>query len=296
MAKFGKLLKHILGLKTAGRRCTVFPDDRFLVSYPRSGNTWTRFLLANLLYPEREVGFANINRLFADPAVATNRYLTQLPRPRLLKSHEPFDHRIQRVVYLVRDPRDVALSEYYFNLKKRYIEPGFPLKQFVRRFIAGQTASYGSWGEHVGSWIGARYRHPSFHLVRYEDLISDPFRETTKIALFLGIPADMGRIRRAIERSSADEMRKLERQQFKFYTGTRNTRQDIPFVREAKSGGWEQNLPQTLAADIEAAWLPLMRFLGYELHDVGYELQDECAAADSLYACQSEAVEQLPVF
>jgi hypothetical protein len=91
-------------------------------------------------------------------------------------------------------------------------------------------------------------------------------------------------------------MRKLERQQFKFYTGTRNTRQDIPFVREAKSGGWEQNLPQTLAADIEAAWLPLMRFLGYELHDVGYELQDECAAADSLYACQSEAVEQLPVF
>jgi hypothetical protein len=36
-------------------------------------------------------------------------------------------------------------------------------------------------------------------------------------------------------------------------------------VREAKSGGWKQNLPRYLVDEIEVAWFPLMNFLGYEL-------------------------------
>jgi len=40
-----------------------------------------------------------------------------------MKSHEPFDVRFRKVIYLVRDPRDVAVSEYHFDLKKRYIDP-----------------------------------------------------------------------------------------------------------------------------------------------------------------------------
>ncbi|MGA2347505.1 MAG: hypothetical protein ABSF93_15935, partial [Candidatus Sulfotelmatobacter sp.] len=39
----------LTGRQIAGRGVTVFPDDIFLVSYPRSGNTWTRFLLGNLI-------------------------------------------------------------------------------------------------------------------------------------------------------------------------------------------------------------------------------------------------------
>ena len=32
------------------RDITIFPDDVFLTSYPRSGNTWTRFLVGNLVH------------------------------------------------------------------------------------------------------------------------------------------------------------------------------------------------------------------------------------------------------
>jgi hypothetical protein len=56
-------VKYALGLDLAGNNYTVYPDDTFLVSYPKSGNTWVRFLLANLIHPNEEVGFANINRL-----------------------------------------------------------------------------------------------------------------------------------------------------------------------------------------------------------------------------------------
>src|SRR5574337_435667 len=177
LAQIKYVVKYAFGLDQAGKRFTVYDDDTFLVSYPKSGNTWVRFLLANLLYPNETVGFANINRLLPAPGVSSKRFLKSLPRPRILKSHEPFDVRFRKVIYLVRDPRDVAVSEYFFSLKKRYIGQDVSLDQFAKRFIAGETASYGSWWEHAASWIGARNGNPRFLLVRYEDLLSDSMRE-----------------------------------------------------------------------------------------------------------------------
>jgi hypothetical protein len=266
---FGQLkyaAKYALGRDLAGKHYTVYPDDTFLVSYPKSGNTWVRFLLANLIHPNETVGFANINQLLPAPGVLSKRFLKTLPRPRILKSHEPFDVRFRKVIYLVRDPRDVAVSEYYFDRKKRYIAPEMTLEQFIKPFLAGETSSYGSWWEHAASWIGPRYGNPAFLLVRYEDLLTDPIGKTAKIAEFLGIKADEERLRAAVERSSADRMRKLEQQDADKWTGTKNTRKEIPFVRAAKSGGWKESLPRPLVEEIEVAWFPLMNFLGYELH------------------------------
>ncbi len=265
LGQFKYAVKYVLGLDRAGRHYTVFPDDTFLVSYPKSGNTWVRFLLANLMYPNEAVGFANINRLLPAPGVLSKRFLRSLPRPRVLKSHEPFDVRFRKVIYLVRDPRDVAVSEYHFDLKKRYIEPDVTLERFVKRFIAGETSSYGSWWEHAASWIAARQDNPSFLLVRYEDLLEDSIGETRKIAEFLGIQADNERLQAAVDRSSADRMRTLEKQQADQWTGTKGTRKEIPFVRAAKSGGWKETLPRQSAEEIEVAWAPLLSFLGYEL-------------------------------
>ena len=42
--------KRALGLHHPGRNLDVWPDDVFILSYPKSGNTWTRFLIANLVY------------------------------------------------------------------------------------------------------------------------------------------------------------------------------------------------------------------------------------------------------
>jgi hypothetical protein len=182
-----------------------------------------------------------------------------------MKSHEPFDVRFKKVIYLVRDPRDVAVSEYYFDLKKRYVAADTTLEQFIKLFVAGTSSGYGSWWEHVASWIGPRNGNPNFLVVRYEDLLAEPVVETAKIAEFLGIKADEERLRTAVERSSADRMRKIEKQDADKWTGTKNTRKEIPFVRAAKSGGWKESLPSALVEEIEVAWFPLMNFLGYEL-------------------------------
>ena len=258
-------VKYLLGLDKAGNRFTVFPDDTFLVSYPKSGNTWVRFLLANLIYPNEAVGFADINHLLPSPDVLSRRFLKKLPRPRILKSHEPYDRRFRKVIYLVRDPRDVVISEYHFNLKKRYIAPEVSLEEFGRRFLLGTTSSYCSWWEHTASWIGARRGNPEFLLVRYEDLLSNSIDETGRIAKFLNLSTETERLQNAVERSSANRMRELEKKQADQWTGTKNTRLEIPFVREAKAGGWKKSLPSALAEQIETAWAPMLQFLGYEL-------------------------------
>src|SRR5579864_8393908 len=201
---------YLLGTDIAGRNLKVFPDDIFIASYPRSGNTWTRFLLANLMHPERPVTFSNIETLIPDASALSSRQLKRVPRPRLIKTHEYFEPRYRKVIYLVRDPRDVVLSLYNFRRMYRSVDDSYPIEQYVaERFLPGDLDV--SWGEHVGSWLGTRMNRPGFLLVRYEDLLQDPTRELGRMAGFLGTAANTEALTQAIERSSANRLRELEK-------------------------------------------------------------------------------------
>src|SRR6266566_2478113 len=105
--------------QAAARGLTVYPDDTFLVSFPRSGNTWTRFLVCNLVNPDDPVTFVGIESRIPEIYDVPDRILRRFPRPRIIKSHESFDPRYRKVIYIVRDPRDVAVSYYEFQLKRR---------------------------------------------------------------------------------------------------------------------------------------------------------------------------------
>ena len=255
----------MLGTSRGGRNFEIFPDDTFLVSYPKSGNTWTRFLVANLLRAEEPVTFANIESIVPDNVKNTRRELARIPRPRIVKSHEYFDCRYKKVIYIVRDPRDIVVSYYHYHLKTRVIEDGFSLEQSVGRFLRGEVDAYASWNENVLSWLATRGDSPNFLLLRYEDMMADPVTELRKIAAFLGLERSEEQLARAIERSSADRMRELEKKEADVWINTKKTRKDIPFVRTAKSGGWKESLPADLVLQIESAWGDTMQKLGYAL-------------------------------
>jgi hypothetical protein len=255
----------LLGRSRGGRNFPVFPDDVFIVSYPRSGNTWMRFLIANLIYSEETITFANIEQKIPDVYKNTRRQLLQTPRPRLLKSHEYFDPRYKKVIYIARDPRDVAVSYYHFDRKRKKFGDSYPLERYIARFIAGTVDDYGSWKENVASWLATRRGSESFLLLRYEDMLEHGAVELAKVASFLGMERSPEQVARAVELSSADRMRDLEKKQAGIWVTTREARKDIPFVRAAHSGGWRSSLSPNLVAAIETAWRPLMESLGYEL-------------------------------
>jgi hypothetical protein len=257
--------KRVFGLYRPRRDLIILPDDVFLVSFPKSGNTWTRFLIANLAHPNELVGFENIHRLVPDPFVTSKMDFDRMARPRIIKSHECFDPRYPRAMYIVRDPRDVVISQYHYHRKCNKIEDGYPMEKFVARFLAGETCPHGSWGQNVTTWLTSRHNDPRFLLLRYEDMVSDPRRELARVAAFLNIPADAERISQAVERSAADRMRKLEKAQGDKSSLTKESRKDLSFVRAAKSGGWRTELPDHLVGQIETKWGHLMTFLNYPL-------------------------------
>lgn len=222
-------------------------------------------MIANLVYPERNPDFTNINELIPDPEALSKRHLRRLPRPRVIKTHQYYHPNYKNIICIVRDPRDVAVSEYYFHRKRRVYADNFPMEEHVRRFVAGESTLYGSWGENMSSWLATRAGTARFLLLRYEDMIENTARELRKIAEFMGIEPAGDRLTNAVERSTADNMRKLEKEQALAWSSTKDTRQDIPFVRAAKAGGWRSDLPAASVSEIENAWREVMRYLGYEL-------------------------------
>lgn len=271
------VLAYATGTDIAGRNFAVYPDDTLVVSYPRSGNTWTRFLIANLIYPDMEVDFTNIEKLIPDSTLQSSLALKKIARPRIVKTHEYFDPRYPKTIYIVRDPRDVAISYYEYNRRNQFIDNSIDLNAFVERFVSERLASvsWGTWAENVASWVYARGSSPSFLLLRYEDVQADPAKELRRVAKILAIETDTARLERAVERSSAERMRRLEKLQYDQWLSTQGyaarrakkdrIRRDIPFVGKALSGAWQDTMPEQTVHRIESAWGEIMTTLGYEL-------------------------------
>jgi Sulfotransferase domain len=238
-------VKHVFGLHRPGRKLPVRPDDIFLASYPNSGNTWLRFLIANLAHPDAEISFGNLHRLVLDPEVSTKRDFAVASRPRIIKTNNSFDPRYRRVIYVVRDPRDVAISQYASLRKARKIDEACCTEDFVERFLAGtdaanclSTGDFGSWGENVGSWLAACSGHAGFLLLRYEDLLADTARELARVAEFVGLSTNPEKISQAIARSSTAGL---------------------------APSNWRDYLPKPQVGRIEAAWGDIMACLEYKL-------------------------------
>jgi hypothetical protein len=161
------------------------------------------------------------------------------------------------------------------------IDDSVEVDAFVDGFVSGRFtwAGYGTWAENVATWVYTREHNPSFLLLRYEEMLRNTMAELERIATFMGIEPEPARLQRAIDLSSADRMRKLEKLQENEWLKTlgyadrqvkkNKTRKDIPFVGKANAGGWRTIMPERSVRQIESAWGELMTKVGYELVTTG---------------------------
>jgi hypothetical protein len=122
---------------------------------------------------------------------------------------------------------------------------------------------YGSWGEHVDSWLGIRADAPDFLAIRYEDLKNDASTELVKIADFLQLNVDASTVSNAIDSSRFDNMRRLEKETGANWGGIKGGLPEIPFVRTGKSGQWQDELSDEDEEAIVTRWASAMARLGY---------------------------------
>jgi len=204
-------------------------QDVFITSYPKSGNTWLRFMLAGLIAPPcLEIDFHNSNH-FIPEVNQDAQQLEALRNPRMMKSHAPYQAAYPRTIYVVRDGRDVYVSYYHHRLK--HLGKGISFDTYLR-----ETAHWPSrWSHHIKGWLDAADAEPGRVLVvGYEAMIANPEAELQRVANWIGLTADPGRLKVAVSNASAINMRRIEQEKGRPYKSVGPEQ----FVRSAKPGDW----------------------------------------------------------
>jgi hypothetical protein len=254
--------RYVRLLPVVYRHTTVSRHDAFLVSYPKSGNTWLKFMLTYLLsgteadFDSDSTTIGEVGSHRATPAV--------LPGDgRLIKSHEPYSGLPRRfyrkAIYLIRDGRDVAVSYYYTLIRSGLYEGEF--SPFLRLFLGGGVDGYGPWHRHVESWLGSPlHQDGSLMVLQYEEFVKEPAPQLSAVMEFLGRPVASDRVEEAIQTYSAERMRERERGS-RFHE--KQKRQDIMFVRTAGPGDWARTFSKEDEELFTRVTGDLLRRLGY---------------------------------
>ena len=184
-------------------------DDVLVASFPKSGSTWVRFMLAYLA-AVRDGDDAPIDYVRLDarlPEFGRGDLGSAPPvggLPRFVKTHRawwpPF--RGRRSVLVTRDPRDTMVSFYQFEQGKT--DPRFEGE--FSGFIRDPGVGLEAWFRHTRSW-----REHGPVEVRYEDLKADDVGAFGALCEALGLPVTDAEVREAAERSRFDRVKKLEK-------------------------------------------------------------------------------------
>lgn len=255
--KFADLLQRQRSPRNGNKTIRIYDDDVFLVSYPKSGNTWIRFIIANLIKtdPDEEIDFHSAAKYIPELGVH-DHFLSDLPSPRIIKSHQLFNECFESVIYIIRDPRDVYIS-YYHYLKKR-----LPGNLSFSDFLREKKISPSRWHTHVESWIDM----PNVkHLLRYEDLLVNPEAEITKLLNSLDgkIRFTSSDVSEAVEKSSFSNMKKIEQEKGRYFLSEHAQKTATPFVRKGVHGDWKSYFSESDEDFLLEEAGDLMRRFGY---------------------------------
>ena len=255
----------------------------WLASYPKSGNTWVRFLLHDLLF-----GPAQVSIDIAQKIPDIHRRLPFDPpgpgRPLYAKSHylfsdrHPHAARTDRAVHIVRHPKDVLLSALNYRRMTGTSAQELTDRAYCEAFCrAGGDPGWieqhiGTWASHAASWQNAPF--PVLR-VRYEDLRADTPAALRAVADFLSIEADAARLAEASRRCSFEALRAMEAREKRdapedpsgtrrLFVGDANAAAaGRMFMNAGRSGQSLASIAPDLDAAFDAAFAEAMARFGY---------------------------------
>jgi hypothetical protein len=167
-------------------------------------------------------------------------------------------------VYIVRDPRDVAIS--YANYMSLSVDstieamrnpaaavgtPPTALSPLLRQHLL-------TWSGHVQSWMDAGL---PLLLIRYEEMLANPAEALSAVAAFLGWNTSSEVIAAAVETTQFSRLQS-EEQKHGFESSTRRSG---PFFRHGLAGGWRNTLTPEQVRQIEQDHGTIMTRVAYPL-------------------------------
>lgn len=252
----------------------------WLASYPKSGNTWTRTLLTNYLGEKEvpadinAIGtdsIASARHLFDEYIGLSSSELDdeqiklyqpliyeqmakESQRTLYMKVHDAYtlnaknrpiipESVTQGVIYILRNPLDVTVSYAHHSHKpvektvENICDETFTIAKSNNDLSRQLSQLLLSWSGHVNSWVESPLR---VHLMRYEDMITDPFETFKGMLEFMEYEVNEERLRKAVEFSSFDTLKKQEKEQgFKEKPSKAES-----FFRKGQIGSYREEMSQ----------------------------------------------------
>jgi hypothetical protein len=197
-----------------------------LASFPRSGNTWVRFLIANVYNAIKnefsEIDFFNIHEIVPElkSNVIVRPYFNDLPF--VIKTHSKFTDSFENAILLLRNPFDTIYSYWDFlNFNKG-------IKITLARTVTHEKYGIDAIVDHTNSFIK---NCENLLIITYENLIRQTPKELKKICDFLNIDVKDEIIKKSVKKSSFRAMRETESRKGRKF-GDKNFR----FIRKGEIG------------------------------------------------------------
>src|SRR5512134_916688 len=196
--------------------------DCVIVSFGKSGRTWLRVMLSRVyqlrhgLAQRHLLAFDNLhNKVPQIPRIffTHDNYLKDFSK----QGEQKVLYRDKKVILMVRDPADVAVSQYFqwkFRMTSRkkkinnYPEDGqdVSLYDFVMMPACGLPKII----DFMNGWARELANIKHLMVIRYEDLRADPQDMLRRVLEFIGTPGTFAELQEAVAFASIENMRMLE--------------------------------------------------------------------------------------
>lgn len=263
------------------------PPILWLASYPKSGNTWLRFLLRSAVLgpPAESIAVArsipDIHRPLPTAMEPAFGGLLPIKTHFELSASHPLLAQTAKAVHVLRHPKDVLLSGLNYTRLAGAKPSTATDRAYTEAFIARggdaafETQGFGTWAGHARSWTSAGF---PVHTIRYEDLQADAAAVMRGVLEFIGTELSQGvsddALLAAVKASSFDNLRALEVREKhdpskqslskRLFVGDRAAaRQGAFFMNSGKSGQSLASIGPGLDAAFDTAFAEPLAEFGY---------------------------------
>ncbi|XP_058385704.1 sulfotransferase 2A1-like [Diceros bicornis minor] len=252
----------------------VFKDeDVVILTYPKSGTHWLIEILCLIFSKGDPKWIQSVPIWDRSPWVETESGYNSLKDkegPRLISSHLPIQlipkslfSSKAKVIYLIRNPRDILVAGYFFYRISNFIKKPELLEEYFEWFIQGNVP-YGSWFDHTHGWMSMKGKE-NFLILSYEELKRDRRSNTEKICQFLGKKLEPEELNSLLKNSSFQVMKENKMSNYSLLRGQYLDEKNGSILRKGISGDWKNYFTVAQAEAFDKIFQEKMADLPQEL-------------------------------
>ncbi|KAG7236451.1 hypothetical protein INR49_000929 [Caranx melampygus] len=253
---------------------TFRTDDILISTYPKSGTTWMQEIVPLIMSggdPASVETLPNWDRVpWLEENRACNLDLENRPSPRMFTTHFHYDmmppgfFQVKpKVIYLMRNPRDVFTSSFHYHRMSSFLVNPGPQSEFLHKFFDGKGwthihVMYGSWFDHVKGWLNAEDKDHIMYIA-YEEMIMDLKDSVSRLAQFLEKPLDSEVIEKIAERCLFKNMKQNNMSNYSTVPQEFMDQSKSEFLRKGIAGDWKNQLTASEAELFDSVYKDKMQ-------------------------------------